>query len=68
MTSIKSTNTLKIYEINGEGEKVEQQCLTVKNHWNRRELVVLEYQGEEITMDASDLMEAIQNAQNCHRL
>ena len=65
-----SVSTIDLIEIDGSetipGKK--DQSLTVKNHWNRRELVVLVLPGgKEVTVSADELKKAIANAQNSHR-
>ena len=41
--------------------------LEVRNHWNDRQMVVLELEGTKITVLASDLEAAIRNCTNTAR-
>lgn len=66
---MKTTETkIDIYEINGEESGLSNEAqLTVKNHWNRKNFVILNMNDKEITVVADDLKRAIENAQNVHR-
>lgn len=44
----------------------EYQTLNVRNHWNRREMVVFEIGGKSYTFLANDVKQAIENAVNSH--
>ena len=60
---------VEVYERNGSdlgGLKSDKEPLIVKNHWNRREFVVLQYEDKEITVVVGDLERAIKNAYNAH--
>ena len=65
-----SINFIEIYEINGTEEKglrSHQRKVRVREHWNRQEFVVLQIdEGTEVTVLASQLVRAIENAQNAH--
>jgi hypothetical protein len=62
------TNELECYEINGEEQKgIDLPILKVSSHWNRDEFVVLEFNGQKITVVISQLSKAIQNAGNWSR-
>ena len=68
--SIDVESKVQIYEFDGKKDntlKSDEELLIVKNHWSRREFVVLEFNGKEITVVASDIERAITNAQNAHR-
>lgn len=59
------TNTLEIYEIDGEEKHgLDGPLLILKSHWNRDGLVVLQIDGHEYTIDAKRLGKAISNATN----
>ena len=45
-------------------DKTRDDALTVQNHWNSNRLVVLKIGNEEVTVNASDLIKAINNATN----
>jgi hypothetical protein len=63
---MKTESTLKIYEINGSKIVVEPESnlLIVRNHWNERQMVVLEdLDGKKITVLAAELVAAIDAAQ-----
>jgi len=65
-----SINLVKLYEKNGtdiSGLESDRPTLKVSDHWNRKEFVVLEFDGEEITVVGDDLKRAIDNSQNTHR-
>ena len=47
-----------------EGLPNEADELHVRSHWNRNELVVLDWRGHSITVVADDLKRAISNATN----
>lgn len=59
------TNEIKIYETNGKDTLVgENPMLKINSHWNRQNCVVIEIDGKRITVVASQLEKAIQNATN----
>lgn len=61
-------NKIRIYEINDEEvDWNENHKLTIRSHWNRNEMVVLELDGKKIGVVARDLEAAIQNAKNVNR-
>lgn len=65
----KSINSIQIYETNGTdniGLESKMPKLTVSEHWNRRQLVVIEIDGVKHTVIADELKRAIDNAQNAH--
>jgi len=65
-----STNLIKVYEINGTEEKrlkSDQSKIKVREHWNRKEFVVIEIDDKKMTVLANELKRAINNAQNAHR-
>lgn len=54
-------------EIDGEevkGLPKDSDQLVVTAHWNRNSLVILSFRGKAITVVASELVRAIQNARN----
>ena len=58
---------LRSYEINGQevkGLPNDADDLLVVGHWNRREFVIIDFHGRSITVAASDLKRAIDNATN----
>ncbi len=64
---IKVSNEMTIYEIDGKevgGLLAVENTLTVRSHWNRNALVVLEYGGRRLAVSADDLQRAIRNATN----
>jgi|GEM_PF-2062454 len=70
MNRFKSENTLQVYETNGtenKGLESKKPKLKVSEHWNRKEFVVIEVNGEKHTVIANELKRAIDNAQNAHR-
>jgi hypothetical protein len=71
MPRIQSLNVVEVYEENGQELKElrsEKPSITVREHWNRREFVVLIVGDLSYTVCAEDLRRAIQNAQNAHSL
>jgi len=71
---IKSSNEVQIYEINGKEVRttVGQQhpVIQVGSHWNMDSMVVIQWHGdsgEKITVNATDLKKAIENATNTNR-
>lgn len=67
--TIKVHSSIPIYERSGDvTEAPHKDCLTVQSHWNRNEFVILHLAEEmTITVNASDLCAAIQNAQNSNK-
>lgn len=64
-----SVNTIQIYETNGMeniGIESEMPKMRISEHWNRKELVVIEIDGTRHTVLANELQRAIDNAQNAH--
>lgn len=55
---------LDIHEINGKDCESNEETLSIKNHWNVRKWIILEYKNIELTVNAYDLEKAIQNATN----
>ena len=67
--SFKSKNEINIYEINGkEIIGIGTPTLMITNHWNRKNLVNIRFEGTELTVSADDLKRSIENAQNAHKL
>lgn len=68
-SKIQSINIVEVYEENGQelnGLTRESLAITIREHWNRKELVVIKSREGSYTVCASDLQKAIQNAQNAH--
>ena len=67
---IKVDSELKIHEIDGKDEPpVGCKKLHIHSHWNRNELVLIEFPGlAPVTVSARDLRAAIDNATNSGRL
>ena len=61
---IKVHNEVKVCEIDGEHFERATSPLIVDSHWNRASLVVLQFGETRITVLASELQAAIQNATN----
>ena len=59
---MKVANEITIYEIDGD-DKVKG-ILLVSSHWNYHDFVVIGDGKQKITVNANDLMKAIQNATN----
>lgn len=69
MSRIKVENTVTIYERDGQEVKTVGDAIGLKvlSHWNRRDFIVLQLaNGKAISVVASDLQKAIQNAMNAH--
>ena len=67
---MKTVNELDIYEIDGKevlfAEKKEQK-VRISNHWNLSRMVVIYTpDGKQLTVIASELIRAINNATNAH--
>ena len=65
---IEVKQSIKVYEKNGS-ECEANKCFSigVNSHWNRDRMVILAVEGEEFGVLASDLINAIKNAQNTNR-
>ena len=63
-SKFKSTNTIQIYEINGIECKTPK--LIIREHWNKKQFVVIEIGGVDCTVVAEELKRAIDNSQNAH--
>lgn len=67
--SFESINLIEIYETNGVEEKglrSERPKVEVSEHWNRKDFVKIGIDGKNVTVLASELKRAIDNAQNAH--
>lgn len=66
--NFESNNFIQVYEKDGKevGFRTEES-VRVTNHFSRKEFVILEIDGTEIAVSASDLKRAIENAQNAHK-
>lgn len=70
MKILESTNSIKIYETDGienEGLKSKMPKMTVREHWNMKDFVVIEVNDVEHTVSADSLKRAIDNSQNAHK-
>ena len=67
--TFETSSTIKIYELNGSERKVDENLpnVIVKNHWNRRDFVIIEIDNNEYTVLADELSRAIDNAQHAHK-
>lgn len=65
--SIECTSTVRIISKDGKDFGIgEKEYIKVKSAWNwTRERVVIEFEGMSITVLASDIHKAINNATNC---
>ena len=63
---MKVENQIKIYEIDDKNtnQADSDKCLIVKSHWNYTDRIVVVFEGKEITVIASHLRKAIENACN----
>jgi hypothetical protein len=64
---IEVESTVKIYEINGIGNKSHDTYLHVKNHGLFNDRIIVEFEGTNLTIIAADLKAAIENATNTSR-
>ena len=67
MSIIQSINIVEVYEENGQELKAlrsNKPSITIREHWNRRDFVVINMGDLSYTVCAKDLEKAIQNAQN----
>lgn len=67
---IKTESKVDIIEINGNEQPLigsEKKSLKVREHWNRKGLVILDSGGTAITVRVEDLIRAVENAQNSHK-
>ena len=68
-TRFESINLIGVYETSGteeQGLRCDRPKVKVREHWNRKEFVVIEIDGKEVTVLAAELQRAIDNAQNAH--
>ena len=66
---IESTNVIEVFEENGVSLNTirsKKPSITIREHWNRREFVIVNMGDKSYTVLANDLIAAIQNAQNAH--
>ena len=61
-----TVNKIRVYEFDGS-EIDSSEAIVIENHWNRKAFVVIGVDGHDYTVDAGDLIKAIENAQNAHR-
>lgn len=64
--TIQVKNEITVYEIDGK-ESFNHPPLVILSHWNFNERVTIEFEGKKITVIASDLRKAIENATNTRR-
>jgi len=67
--SIKTTNEIEVYEQNGsecKGLRSDKPFLIIKDHWNRKDFVVLVIDEKSVTILARDLIAAVNNSINAH--
>ena len=65
---INVTSEVEIYEADGKDSNVPFPVITIKNHWNRTEMIVIRIDdGPEVTVLARDLRAAIENCINTAR-
>jgi len=63
--SIKVSSAVRIYERDADDIKIgEEASIEILSHWNVNSFVVLKFDRINITVDASDLKKAIDNAIN----
>ena len=66
---IKSTNNVQVYEEDGHDInklRSESPSIIIREHWSRKEMVVISMGDKTYTVLARDLVAAIQNSQNAH--
>lgn len=61
---MKITTEITIYEVDSKTTAVVRPQVTIKSHWSRNEMVILRLDDKDITVKASDLKKAIENATN----
>lgn len=69
MHKIESINKVEVYEENGVelyGLRSQKPKVTIREHWSRKELVIINIGELSYSVCAVDLIKAIQNAQNAH--
>ena len=65
---IKTESKIQVYEKQGRDLKFdEREDIVVKNHWNRKALVVLIINDIAYTVASDELERAISNARNAHK-
>ena len=72
MSGVAVTQTIKIYEINGEDVPItpagkKEPFIGVNSHWNNDDMVVLKVGKRNYTVVADSLTAAIKNATNVNR-
>ena len=66
---IESINRVEAYEENGQELKTprsKKPSIIIREHWNRKEFVIINMGELSYTVCANDLQKAIQNAVNAH--
>jgi len=65
---MRTINKLEVFEIDGsqpEDSSLNRMRLKILSHWNRKEFVIIDFEGKNVTVIA-ELIRAIKNAQNAH--
>jgi hypothetical protein len=68
---IQSINIVEVYEENNqelEGLRSKKPSIIVREHWSRKDFVVISIGELSYTVCAEDLQKAIKNAQNAHSI
>jgi len=66
---IESINIVEVYEENGQelnALRSKKPSIVIREHWNRKDFVIVNMGELSYTVCAKDLEKAIQNAQNAH--
>lgn len=69
MSRVNSINSIEVLEKNGQelnGLRSDKPTITIREHWNEKELVIVTMGDLSYTVFAKDLIAAIENAQNAH--
>lgn len=69
MNRIESINNIEVYEENGtelNALRSKKPSITIREHWNRKEFVIINMGNLSYTVLAKDMIAAIENAQNAH--
>lgn len=62
---IKTESEIEVYEVDDVEVSVgKEKKVYIASHWNRRDFIVLKYKGKKLTVLASDLICAVNNATN----
>lgn len=69
MNRIESINNIEVYEESGvelNALRSKKPSITIREHWNRKEFVIINMGNLSYTVLAKDMIAAIENAQNAH--